>query len=491
MQPGWFEQDKRRIWLAALVCVVPFLGFWIAGLFDLDEGFYGAVVSDMIRRADWITPTYNGVPWFEKPVLLYWAAIPSVLAFGEAVGPRLPSILATLGLGYAIFRFLKTRFGMDQAVLTAIAYCGSLLAVGLGRMMLTDAILNLCLSLCFILFWEAINGNKRAMVWSGLCLGLAILAKGPVAGLFFLIVAGFAYWRLRELRPGFKGGWFSAIVVCLATVALWYVPCWMENRQVFIDKFLIEQNIGRFSGGDKAHRVPIWAHPIYYPLVLALAALPWLPAAIKGRLFRWPAEFSGKSEDLLRRFLWIWLLSVLIFFSVSGSKLPHYILPALPPLVMLIVDRLMSLNRPIGKVFTQMAVWSVGVCVVANVAFIAMDKQANGTALHNACRSLRAEKQPIIIYRFGRMVSDTSIKLTLNETSRPSTLFYLGHPALMTSDINEAVKVHPQGFVILTKNGSLTEDERAKLSGFKVQPGPKLPDDSNQAGYVTFRAEPN
>lgn len=491
MQPGWFEQDKRRVWLGALVCVVPFLGFWIAGLFDLDEGFYGAVVSDMIRRSDWITPTYNGVPWFEKPVLLYWAAIPSVLAFGEAVGPRLPSILSTLGLGYAIFRFLRTKFGVDQAVLSAVAYCGSLLAVGLGRMMLTDAILNLCLSLCFLLFWESITGNKRAMVWSGLCLGLAILAKGPVAGLFFLIIAGFAYWRLRELRPGFKGGWFSAIVVCLATVALWYVPCWMENRQVFIDKFLIEQNIGRFSGGDKAHRVPLWAHPIYYPLLLALAALPWLPAAIKGRLFRWPAEFSGKSEDLFRRFLWIWLLSVLIFFSVSGSKLPHYILPALPPLVMLIVDRLMTLNRPIGKLFTQMAVWSVGVCVVANVAFIAMDKQANGTALHNACRSLRSEKQPIVIYRFGRMVSDTSIKLTLNETSRPSTLFYLGHPALMTSDINEAVKAHPEGFVILTKNGSLTEDERAKLSGFKVQPGPMLPDDSNQAGYVTFRAEPN
>jgi len=77
------------------------VGWWTYGLFDLDEGFYASVTGSMIRHHEWITPLYNGKPWFEKPILMYWLAKPSVMLFGTEVGPRLPSVLCTIAL-YAI-----------------------------------------------------------------------------------------------------------------------------------------------------------------------------------------------------------------------------------------------------------------------------------------------------------------------------------------------------------------------------------------------------
>ncbi|HXH61652.1 MAG TPA: hypothetical protein VNI20_09885, partial [Fimbriimonadaceae bacterium] len=76
MKPRW---DWRNFAVVA-ACVLPLLGFWATGLTDLDEGYYGAVVANMIRTGDWITPHFNGHPWFEKPILLYWLATPSVMA---------------------------------------------------------------------------------------------------------------------------------------------------------------------------------------------------------------------------------------------------------------------------------------------------------------------------------------------------------------------------------------------------------------------------
>src|SRR5580693_6722422 len=91
-------------WLA----ILPLLGWWLYGLFDLDEGFYAAVVAEMNRRGEWITPYFNGHPWFEKPVLLYWVAKPCLALFGGEFGIRLPSILASLAT-YAIIAWFGKR----------------------------------------------------------------------------------------------------------------------------------------------------------------------------------------------------------------------------------------------------------------------------------------------------------------------------------------------------------------------------------------------
>ena len=103
-------KNERALWaLTLLLAALPLLGWWLYGLFDLDEGFYASVTGEMLRRGDWITPYFNGEPWFEKPILLYWFAAPSVALFGEAIGPRLPSIFASLGLYALVGIFLSSR----------------------------------------------------------------------------------------------------------------------------------------------------------------------------------------------------------------------------------------------------------------------------------------------------------------------------------------------------------------------------------------------
>ena len=91
-------QAKKLIltyWKWWFFAALPLVGTWLYGLFDLDEGFYAAVTREMIIRGEWITPYYNGAPWFEKPILLYWLAKVTVMVFGD-FGARLPSILCNL-----------------------------------------------------------------------------------------------------------------------------------------------------------------------------------------------------------------------------------------------------------------------------------------------------------------------------------------------------------------------------------------------------------
>src|SRR4051812_41619111 len=121
------------LWLFA---VLPLLGWWLYGLFDLDEGFYGAVVAEMNRRGEWITPYYNGQPWFEKPILLYWVAKPLMMLFGNVVGPRLPSILATLGTYALVARFVRRYWDHAAAQWCVLVLASTTLVVGLGRMMM-------------------------------------------------------------------------------------------------------------------------------------------------------------------------------------------------------------------------------------------------------------------------------------------------------------------------------------------------------------------
>ncbi len=172
---------------------MPLLGWWATGLFDLDEGFYAAVVAEMNRRGEWVTPYYNGRPWFEKPILLYWLAKPTVAWFGEAVGPRLPSVLCTLGT-YAVVAWFCLRRGDDKRVPTAqlavLILASSLLVLALGRMMMTDAPLMLALTGAFLTFWESLVGDRRWRLVTAALLGVGVLAKGPVACLLFLPVAG-------------------------------------------------------------------------------------------------------------------------------------------------------------------------------------------------------------------------------------------------------------------------------------------------------------
>ncbi len=472
---------KRPILLSILFSIIPLLGWWTYGLLDLDEGFYAAITGEMNRRGEWITPLYNGHPWFEKPILLYWFAKPSVAAFGEMIGPRLPSVLATIGLYAVCAWFAKRRLGTTQAVLVPLILGSSLLLVGIGRMMLTDPLLVLSLISAYLTFWESLVGDKRWRLVTAFALGIGVLAKGPVACLLFVPVAGWTYWRNRDLRPAFKGWWLVGTLILALTVASWYVPAYLANGQLFVQKFLIEQNVGRFTGGDTAHTVGGLASILMYVPIVFIGVLPglilvWTSGSREKRNLS--IQQPDESNKQVRTYLWTCAWVVFLFFSISGAKLPHYIAPVIPSLALLICD---SLASRIQKLTLPALIGpAISVLVVACIAQWAFSSYYYGTKLgsliipgfhsevHELTRYVRSHASPIDVvaeYQMSRREKELGTgKPKLQETSHPSTLFYLDRDIVDTDNWDE-ILIHPGKVWIITRWNRINQAEKDKVKG--------------------------
>jgi 4-amino-4-deoxy-L-arabinose transferase-like glycosyltransferase len=317
---------KVRTLLLILFGVAAFWGFWSYGLFDLDEGIYAAALTEMRLRGDWLVPTYDGSPFFEKPILQYWVAN-SFLSMGVRgeTALRLGSVLASLGTVWLLFGFARKRWGDTAAWTSAAVLLCSPLFLGVGRMFMPDALLLFFLTSSLLACWHSVEeGSAWWRIASCKLLGIAVLAKGPMAlGVFLLTVAVFA-WKCRDQRPRLRGGWLLGVLAFSFIVAIWYGPVLIREGAGFFQEFVIRQNIGRLLGQDLAHRAGVW---FYVPVVIvAMAPFSWILLWV----------YRARGDDPLTKFLWIWATVVFVLFSLAGSKLPHYILPVLPPLALLI-----------------------------------------------------------------------------------------------------------------------------------------------------------
>ena len=447
---GFWQEYRWTFLLGAL----PFVGFWLYGLFDLDEGFYAAVAAEMNRRGEWIIPYYNGEPWFEKPILLYWLAKPSIWLFGEMVGPRLPSVLASIGLYLLVAWFSTRRLSPQTGRLAILILAGSLLFVAAGRMMLTDPLLVLLLSGAFLTFWESLVGDRRWRLLTALLLGLSVLAKGPVGLILFAFPAGWTFWREPELRPAFRGYWVAGTLILLIVVASWYLPAYLRAGDLFVQKFLIEQNVGRFTGGDVAHKLEGPQNLVFYIAILLIGMLPyslWVPRA-------WPLK--ARSDNPLLRYLAAWSTIVFVFFTLGGAKLPHYILPAVPPLAMLVAVHLGEGRKSLHWA----GLWVVVIAVVENLGFMRyyageLPGVTSHQEVHRLTRTARDLGLPLAIYQMSRRQADRGTGgLKIQETSHPSALFYLGRDALQTDDFKAVLSLR-RPTLILTRIGRLDHEE--------------------------------
>lgn len=484
----------RRLPSAALLAlaVLPLLGFWLTGVVDLDEGFYAAVTREMLVRGEWITPYYNGQPWFEKPILLYWLAIPSVAIFGETIGPRLPAVLCTIGTYFAIWTFARRYLGQLAADLSLLLVSGSFLMATVGRLMMTDLPLVLCEILAVLCFFRGITaaldatGADRPKLWKGLAalfLGLSVLAKGPVGCALFVALAGITYWKEPTLRPGFRGGWFVGTLVFALAVASWYGPAYAVNGQLFVQKFLIEQNWERFLGGDEAHTVPGLIGYVLYVPVLLLGTLPW-----GVRLFQaWPKAGPTETSDLFLRYCARWVLIVFLFFTLSSAKLPHYILPMIPMMAVVVGAWLAKVWQERGHTELDLRV-ARGPMVTAGVVTVLINagmmwhyvgaplpngrfEVASHAELHALTRWARAQGGPIATFQMPRR--DRSLgtgQLKVQETSHPSVVFYAGKPVLKSDEVDE-LTARRLSLWVLTRVGRFTPEVRQEVEsrGFRLE----------------------
>lgn len=343
-----------------LVC----LGFGLAlfvwqlgsnGLVDETPPLFAASARAMAETGDWLTPRVNGLPRYDKPPLIYWLMGLGYLLPGQPQwdplgtwAACLPSALATIAVMLTLALTLE-RWPQPSspdssvrvvALTAALAFALSPLNLLWGRMAVSDALFSGLLSISLLLFWRAQAGRQATAtpgVWRGwwhgwLLLGLAVLAKGPVALvlgpltlLLFALLQGDLALQLRGLRAGL------GLALSVAVAVPWYAAELVVEGRPYLDSFFGYHNLQRFSMVVNHHLQPWW----FFGPILVAASLPVTPLLLLGlvRALRRPPATPAAS---LARFAACWLLVVLGFFTLAATKLPSYWIPATPAAAVLI-----------------------------------------------------------------------------------------------------------------------------------------------------------
>jgi 4-amino-4-deoxy-L-arabinose transferase-like glycosyltransferase len=308
-----------------------FFGLNYFGLIGADEPRYAQIAREMLARHDWITPVLGGKPWLEKPVLYYWQAMLSYSIFGVSDwAARIPAAvdatLAVLAVYFFLRRF-RPGFQTDGALMTA-STAGF---VGFSRAASTDMPLAATFTVAMLAWYAWQESERRVfLIVFYTFLGLACLAKGPVGPfLAALIIVVFALLR-RDHRLITRTLWLPGIFVFCIVALPWYIAVQLHNPS-FFRQFILEHNFARFGTNLYRHQQPFW----YYAPVTLLALLPWtifiVEAVTENLRLGWSkGKDFVRSEDGLNVFLMLWLFLPVLFFTMSQSKLPGYILPVLP-----------------------------------------------------------------------------------------------------------------------------------------------------------------
>lgn len=305
-----------------------FYGLSNFGLIGADEPRYAQIAREMLTRHDWVTPVLGGEPWLEKPPFLYWQAMIAYSIFGVSDwAARLPSAIDATLMVLMIYLFSRKflpNLQLDAALMTA-STAG---VIGFSRAAATDMPLAAMFTVAMLAWYAWYKTDARMyLAWAYTFLGLATLAKGPVAPfLAAVIIAIFAAVK-KDYRIVGRTLWLPGIGIFLIVTLPWYIAVQIRNPQ-FFHVFILEHNFARFGTNLYHHKQPFW----YFVPVTLLALVPWTVLAcvsIGQGIGAWWANRQSSEHDL-SSYLLVWLLAPVIFFSASQSKLPGYILPAVP-----------------------------------------------------------------------------------------------------------------------------------------------------------------
>ena len=358
----------KRVYVFIVLIIIA---FYVYGLGQLpllgpDEPRYAQVAREMFLSGDFVTPTLGGFTWFEKPSLLYWMIAASFKVFGLSewsarLGPALCGLL-TIAAVAAVGREIDRSFGFWSLVVTAT--CLGLIVF--SRAVSFDVVVTMTTTwslACFLL--RELTRKRVYLIGFYAFVGLSLLAKGLIGVVIPFGVVG-VYYLLRRALPE-RSVWLSLIwgvPLALAVSAIWYGPVIAKHGWAFIDEFFVQHHFARYVSNKYHHPQPVY----FYPAIILMLALPWTPflveALIKARKWAW---HGTDSLSVARGFSLAWLLAPIVFFSFSGSKLPGYILPALPAAALLIAD---VLRRKKPAVLIAIAC-GTGVLVLIALTFFA------------------------------------------------------------------------------------------------------------------------
>lgn len=377
---GWTARDTLILTaLIALAMVIFLPGLKSFGILDPSDGLYAECSREMLERHDLLTPSFNYQPFYEKPILIYWTIMIAYKIFCVSEwAARLPSALSGVLCVAALYSLSRQFINRRAALLSSLVLLASPLFAVVGHLCLTDMLLTLFMTCATLsLFGRLFGGSIWLLALAYVSLGLAMLAKGPVA-LFlvggtlvlYLICRGrdpaekwhqFWWRRLWPLHP------IAGLALILAISAPWYIAEHTATHGEFFQEFFIRQNLGR-AAGTVNHQNP-WYY--YIPFLLGGLFPWWLSLAVMvepvARLWR-HRKFPGRSPQLGLLCL-CWSVLIIGLFSAVRTKLGTYILPAFPPLALLtgmVLDQGLRLRAMRERLFALSIVLTV-VAVAAGI----------------------------------------------------------------------------------------------------------------------------
>lgn len=322
--------------IVAFVCSLSALN--AIGLFDLDEGLYATCAREMVETGDFITPHVGGGLFFDKPPLTYWAQALCMKAFGfTPLAARLPSAIFMVATAGLLWWWAKRAGRAQVGWLAGLFTMSSLLCTVVSRQAVMDSMLTFFLTLAIVGIIEAIRTDRRWYYLAAAAVGLAMMTKGLPG----LVLPGFTLIALiafkRDWKEFARVPWIGCIVLLLAIVLPWHIAVYMANGQAFIQEYIIHHHFQRFQGKDFGHNAPFWA---YIPMLL-VGMLPYV--ALAPRIWWGYMQKIFQKENRSPVAIWaLWAAVVFVFYSVSKSKLPGYIVPVIPALCLLVANHLVA-----------------------------------------------------------------------------------------------------------------------------------------------------
>lgn len=314
------------------------------GLTDRDEGSNAEAAREMLETGDWISPTLNYEPRFAKPAFVYWLISGSYSLFGiTEFAARFPSAISGLCVVLLQYAFVYRWFGPSLAFLSSIMLLLNMEFLAINRMVLTDPELVVFTTLAGYSFWQAFNGSTKSNRWwflsFYLAMGFGMLVKGPV-GIIIPLVGVMPYLTLTRQWKSFwqKGFPLLGTGLVLLVAAPWYVAMFQIHGDAYWAAAQANTT-GRFMSPMEGHGGTFF----FYLPILLVGFFPWsafLPSVLYQSLKQWKAYWTGQAfttqEQNLEFFLSLWVIGLLIFFTLSATRLPHYIYPLFPASAILV-----------------------------------------------------------------------------------------------------------------------------------------------------------
>jgi len=378
---------KQQRWLVLLAVATLAIYFWGLGsipLLSFNEARRGVPVQEMLTTGDWLIPTLNHHLYISKPPLLYWlAALPALILHSASEWAiRLPSALAALAITWLSFVIVRRRFGLTAAVFTVVILITSAGFTTFARRAEIEMLLAACCFASILSAFEYIFGdhNKRWLDLAFVFIGLALMAKGPVALLFYIPLLLVFWWRHRmpealDCLTHWRG-WLIALLIALP----WYLAVSLKLG------WNIWSHVVETDMAGKIERAQ--ADPIYqYPLWLIVDFLPWCLLAFVTpvkTVRRWWASPQNA-------FVLIAAVVPLIIFSAMANKHAKYLLPSYPAWAILFGLSAEHFYRSLGSSWQRWMQRGVAVLIAAFFVFYAVGETQVFRHRHEALPKMAAE----------------------------------------------------------------------------------------------------